>query len=461
MQLSDRKQNMRSIQNSDHEERHFSNLLQMAPLQFQSRIMTAWQAIKDSYQVQQHAMPQPVWRMREYDNTGSKAWEQIKSHLDEKRDANAISIYIHIPFCKDKKCGFCDCLSMPMNEDSPIREFVDALIKEIKLWSVFPELNQKPVSVIYFGGGTPNSLPDHLFEQIIGKLFNRFAVNSQTQISVECPGKLLTPEKLDFLKSLHVTRLSIGVQTLEEPLRYKIGRNSSASNILNTICQSKEKGFITCCDMIYGLPQQTLTGYIDSIRKLIDVGIDGLSLYRFVLSQRNQEYINKNFEDYQKDELLNFICFHIGHQLLTEAGYRKNFFIHFEKNDDNLYYRHLLRDEDLIAMGPTADGVIGSYRYRHPYLNEYLATHHPDIPAFEGGIAESEAAIRIKPATTELMGGEITQDTIQKLNMKMLIKKWEACQIIEKSNSGSYQLLANGSWLIDQLLDEVDSAVNS
>jgi coproporphyrinogen III oxidase-like Fe-S oxidoreductase len=452
---------MVSIQNRDKEERHFSDLIQMAPLEFQSPIITAWQAIKDIYQVQLHVMPQPVWREREYEETGSQVWERIKSHLAEKRDANSISIYIHIPFCKDKKCGFCDCLSVPMNQDSPIRQFIDTLIKEIKLWSCLPGLNQKSVSVIYFGGGTPNSLPDHLFEQIMQELFRGFAVNSETQISVECPGKLLTPKKLDFLESLHVTRLSIGVQTLEEPLRYKIGRISSTSDILKVIHQSKEMGFISCCDMIYGLPQQTIAGYIASIKQLIDIEIDGLSLYRFVVSHRNQEYINKKFKDYKKDELLNYICFHIGHQLLTEADYQKIFFMHFAKNDDNLYYRHLLRSEDLIAIGPTADGVIGSYRYRHPHLKEYLEANQPDIPAFEGGIAESKAAMRIKPATTQLMGGAISQKTIQKLNLEMLIKKWETCQVIEKSSSGSCQLLANGSWLIDQLLDEVDRMVNA
>lgn len=444
------------IENSHNEERHFSVLLQKAPAEFQSPIMTAWQEIKDSYQVQQHAMPQPVWKEREFEDFGNQVWEHIQSHLAEKRNVNPISIYLHIPFCKDKKCGFCDCLSVPMKADSPIRQFVDTLIKEIRLWSRLSALKQKPVSVIYFGGGTPNSLPDHLFEQIIQELLNDFAVNSQTQISVECPGNLLTPEKFDFLKSVDVTRLSIGVQTLEEPLRKKIGRNITAFEILNVIGQCKEKGFITCCDMIYGLPEQTIAGYIKSIRQLIEIGIDGLSLYRFVVSHRNQEFVKKNFKDFQKDELLNYICFHIGHRLLTEAGYRKNFFIHFAKNDDNLYYRHLLQGEDLIAIGPTADGIIGSYRYRHPHLKDYLDNNHPDIPAFEGGITESEIAIRIKPVTTQLMGGTIDQSTIQALNLGKLIKKWEACQIIEKSSSRSYQLLANGSWLIDQLLDEVD-----
>ncbi len=452
---------MISTQNRNKEERLFFDLLQMAPVEFRSEIMSAWRAIKDMYQVQFHAMPQPIWKEREYEDNDSQVWEQIQSHLARKRDENAIAIYIHIPFCKDKKCGFCDCLSVPMKGDSPIRQFVDTLIKEIKLWSDLPGLEKKPVSVIYFGGGTPNSLPDRMFEQIMPELFRGFTVNSQTQISVECPGNILTREKLDFLKSLHVSRLSIGVQTLEEPLRFRIGRNSNSSDILKVICQCKEQGFITGCDVIYGLPEQTMAGYIKSIRQLIDIGIDGLSLYRFVVSNRNQEYVNKNFQDYQKDELLNYICFQIGHQLLTEAGYRKNFFIHFAKNDDNLYYRHLLRGEDLIAIGPTADGVIGSYRYRHPHLKEYLATNHSDIPAFEGGIAESEPAIRIKPATTQLMGGEISQTTIQELKLERLIKKWEACLIIKKSGSDSYRLLANGSWLIDQLLDEVDSVVNA
>ncbi len=433
--------------------------LQKIPGAFQGPVLAAWNAIQDVYAVDQHNMPVPEWRTRGYDETGDFIWQRIKSMLAEKANL-PVSIYIHIPFCQGKKCGFCDCLSVTMANSSPTGLFVEKLCKEIDAWARIPGLAQKPVSVLYFGGGTPNSLPDRDFENILQQLFARFQIGEHTQISVECPAKILDREKLGFLKSLKVTRLSIGIQTLEEPLRQRIGRETDAVEVLKKIHQAKKFGFTVCGDIIYGLPDQTVDGYVTSIKKLIESDIDGLSLYRFVVTPRNRDFVLHTFPHYQKDEIENYILFQVGHQLLTKAGYGKNHFIHFVKNDDNLYYRHLLRGEDLIAMGPTADGIIGSYRYRHPNLKQYLQAPHSSGSVFEGGILESKNAMKIKPATVEMMCGQLSTETIQKLDLYPLIEKWLRCHVVERRNGHGYRLTANGSWLVDQLLDHVDKTVN-
>jgi len=436
-------------------ENHFYTILKKIPSEYRDDVATAWEAVKNSYSIHSHHMPQPVWKIRGYDETGKQSWEKIKVYLSEQSKSPAVSMYIHIPFCK-AKCGFCDCLSVSIRDNTPIEQFINALKNEIKLWANVPGLKQRPVTVIYFGGGTPNSIPDHYFKQVIQKLTRGFSVNSDTQISVECTAQLLTPTRLNLLKSLHVNRISIGIQTLEEPLRFKLGRKSSTSEVLSLIHQCKQKEFTTCGDVIYGLPQQTITGFIDTVKKLIDAKIDGLSMYRFNVLQRNRQFINENFKHFKIDETLNYIFFQIGHQLLSRAGYKKNHFIHFAKNDSNMYYRHLLREEDLIAIGPTADGVVGSYRYRHPNIKGYLAKTNLTFPVLEGGIAETETALKIKPATVQLMCGGIDENIIKKLNIRNLIKKWEKCKILEKEDSDSYLISANGSWLIDQLMNELE-----
>ena len=107
----------------------------------------------------------PSWKKRRFEDNGKAVWEKIQQNL--KYGGHAISIYIHIPYCKGDKCGFCDCLSTTMDEDTPVLKFVGKLIREIRLWSNIPGINQKPVSIIYFGGGTPNSLPDREFRLIL------------------------------------------------------------------------------------------------------------------------------------------------------------------------------------------------------------------------------------------------------------------------------------------------------
>lgn len=443
------------------EDEKFNKLIREIPGEYQENIRIARDSVKNEYAVFMNRMPEPSWKSKGFNDTGKQVWENIYANIKSGNLLNPVSVYIHIPFCKGKKCGFCDCLSVPMDEHTPVKRFVDTLICEIRLWSSIPELMHKPVSVIYFGGGTPNSLPDKDFKRILRELCDRFNVNRNTQISVECTGSLITTERLDFFKSLKVNRLSLGIQTLEEPLRKSIGRVLSAFQLLDKIEKGKENGFVMCGDMIYGLPNQTVEGYVRSIKKLIEVDIDGLSLYRFVVSVRNKDFIHRTFPDYKNDEISNYMLFHMGHQLLYESGYRKNHFIHFVKNDDNLYYRHMLRGEDLIALGPTSDGIVGNYRYRHPHLKYYLQGDNGVIPALEGGMKEPDNALKIKDAATQIMCNCIYKNTFQQLNIESLFGKWIACRIIEKNNDGSYGLTANGSWLVDQLLKEVNHLANA
>lgn len=437
-------------------EEHFNRLVSEIPDEFQEDIYAARNSVKNTYSVFEHNMPVPFWQSKGFDDTGIQVWDKICGKLKNNSDDKPVSIYLHIPFCKGGKCGFCDCLSIGVDEGTDLKRFVEILINEIRTWSEIPELKNKPVSVIYLGGGTPNSLSDNDFKRVLQELAEGFNVNSKTQISVECRAHFLNNEKLDFLKSLNVTRISIGIQTLEEKLRNKIGRHSKASEIPEIIRAVKDKGIIACGDIIYGLPEQTVTGYIKTINDLIDAGIDGISAYRFNISDRNNDFIRRTFPDFRRDEIFNYILFHIGHQLLIESGYRKNHFIHFSRADDNKYYRHLLRGEDLIATGPTSDGIIDTYRYRNNPLKEYLTDKNGTFLNFEGGMEEPPEVKRNRKAAIQVMCSCIEKETFQKPELEYLFDKWVNHKIIEKDDrEKTYRLTANGSWLVDQLLREI------
>ncbi|MBN2215680.1 MAG: radical SAM protein [Bacteroidales bacterium] len=437
-------------------EEHFNRLVSKIPDEFQEHIYAARNSVKDIYSVFEHNMPVPVWQSKGFNDTDIQVWEQICRKLKNSSKDDPVSIYLHIPFCKDGKCGFCDCLSIAVNKGTDLKRFTEILINEIRTWSEIPELKNKPVSVIYLGGGTPNSLSDNDFKRVLQELAEGFNVSSKTQISVECRAHLLNNEKLDFLKSLNVTRISIGIQTMEEKLRNRIGRHSKASEIPDIIRTIKDKGIIACGDIIYGLPDQTVTGYIKTINDLIIAGIDGISVYRFNISDRNNDFIRQTFPYFKKDEMLNYILFHIGHRMLIGSGYKKNHFIHFSKADDNSYYRHLLRGEDLIAIGPTSDGIIDTYRYRNHPLKEYLTDKNGTFLHFEGGMEEPPEVKRNRKAATQVMCSYIEKETFQKPELKNLFDIWVNHKIIEKDDmENTYHLTANGSWLVDQLLREI------
>jgi hypothetical protein len=81
------------------------------------------------------------------------------------------------------------------------------------------------------------------------------------------------------------------------------------------------------------------------------------------------------------------------------------------------------------------------------------------FPALGGGVVESPSALKIKQATVQLMCGEINKCVVTRLNIEGLIKKWEKRKILKKTETDSYSLSANGSWLIDPLFHELEDTV--
>jgi oxygen-independent coproporphyrinogen-3 oxidase len=154
--------------------------------------------------------------------------------------------------------------------------------------------------------------------------------------------------------------------------------------VVNRLTDALGCGFITTVDIVYGLPGQTLEGLLDSIKCFIEIGIHGVSLYRFNLSNRNLKFLSK-FPAFSADALRDYVIYQAAEQVFVNAGYQKNHFSHFALPEDgNLYYTHAQRGEDLLAFGASADGIFGHYHYRHPGFKQFVAGNKGDEPVLEG-----------------------------------------------------------------------------
>ncbi|MFN3781449.1 MAG: coproporphyrinogen-III oxidase family protein, partial [Candidatus Kapaibacteriota bacterium] len=164
-------------------------------------------------------------------------------------------IYIHIPFC-EKKCIYCDFYSI--TNKSLIDYFITSLLKEITLFAdAINKADKKSVETIYFGGGTPSILSPKAFEKIFETLYQKFNINEQCEITIECnPGTDFT-SKLSEFKSLGINRISIGVQSLHpEELKFLTRihtRNQAIEAIERTLSFFENVNV----DIIFSLPYQT------------------------------------------------------------------------------------------------------------------------------------------------------------------------------------------------------------
>ena len=418
------------------------------------KVLDQWKAIQGWLPISHHYFPKPVWARRPFDHSIDKIWENLEQVLDQSPAGHPLSIYIHVPFC-NRRCGFCDLYSHALSRNKMDIEdaFVSRLMREIELWSSFPNLASRPVTTVHMGGGTPNLLRPDSFARIIEVCRRRFGINADTEWALESTSRLLTDEHLVRLRELGFTRIHIGVQTLDDKTRKHIGRIEDSATLLLRLKCVMSSGFVTSADILYGLPEQTLAELVATLTRLADTGIHGFSMYQLQTNERNRRFMERWGADKQ-NLLLNYILFQVGDHYLQSKGYRKNFFTHFAlPSDRNLYYRHVLRGEDLLALGPTADGVFGNYIYRHFDYDKYM-TSHP--PALQGGSLETPTESQLRPVAAQLMTGLVSENTFMKLDLGPLLDLWQAGKLLEPSAMapGHYEITANGSWFMTQMVDQ-------
>ena len=182
-------------------------------------------------------------------------------------------LYIHIPFCHSK-CAYCDfysSASRPVDAD----EYIDALITEFKLR--YSEIPSYPT--IYIGGGTPSSLSDIQIGRLVKAISNHINIAELKEFTIEMNPEDVTPERLQFYKSLGINRISMGVQSFNDTELKRVGRRHSAEQAIRAVSAIKDSGLIFSCDLIYGLPLQTFESWKHSLDKLLSFEPHHFSAY--------------------------------------------------------------------------------------------------------------------------------------------------------------------------------------
>jgi len=246
-------------------------------------------------------------------------------------------------------------------------------------------------------------------------------------------------------------RLHLGVQSLQDDVRQAIGRRNPAEKVIGKIEETMALGWIVSVDMICGLPNQTLTGFMDNIQTLIDMGIHGVSVYELLIYPQNKRWAIAHQLDNPSRHEPNFWMFMAGATLLEQWGYRKNLFNHWaDEADKNIYFTFPTRGEDLLAVGTIADGVFGDYQYRHPRYADYMAH---GLPALEGGLRHNAYEKRLSPYITQVLSARLSSQFASAL--PHLIERWHKHALIRPMGDGGYELTASGAWFAGNMIAEL------
>ena len=192
------------------------------------------------------------------------------------------ALYLHIPFCKSK-CAYCDFDSRAMGEgcalDEAVATYCDALAAQIDAHGRAGDLAE--VQTVYIGGGTPSLLGVRLVELVRRVL----GYCDPVEFTCEANPESFTAELARSLRAAGVTRVSLGVQSLQADELRVIGRIHSVEQALEAVALAKGAGFSTSCDLMCGLPGQTLDAWRDTLKRVLLADPDHVSVYPLQLEE--------------------------------------------------------------------------------------------------------------------------------------------------------------------------------
>ena len=134
-----------------------------------------------------------------------------------------LGLYLHIPFCR-KRCKFCYFRVFTEMDAARINRYLDAVVREVEAYAALPATGARPLSFVYFGGGTPSLLSVHQLNGLFNRLRRVMPWDCAEEITFECEPGTLTEHKLKAIRKMGVTRLSLGVENFDDRILEINGR---------------------------------------------------------------------------------------------------------------------------------------------------------------------------------------------------------------------------------------------
>jgi oxygen-independent coproporphyrinogen-3 oxidase len=199
----------------------------------------------------------------------------------------SLSLYLHVPFCHTR-CYYCD-FNTYAGLLSLREPYVRALLTEIELAAEMAQTatgGPRRVRTVYFGGGTPSLLSADQIQRLLAACRRVFVVDSEAEISLEAnPGTLSSPH-LQALRAAGVNRLSLGAQSFDPHLLKLLGRTHSPEDVAQAVRAARTAGFTSLnLDLMFGLPEQTMAQWRETLLRALELAPDHLSLYSLIVEE--------------------------------------------------------------------------------------------------------------------------------------------------------------------------------
>lgn len=283
------------------------------------------------------------------------------------------ALYVHVPFCA-QKCRYCDFDSRsfsPCDLDAALDPYFEQLHARLDAFGNAGALRQ--IRTVYVGGGTPSLAGERLV-----KLARRISMWCKPiEFTCEANPESLTSELAAALAEVGVTRISLGVQTLDNTELAVIGRIHNAERALEAIATVKDVGLDVSCDLMCGLPGQTMASWQYTLDGVFAAAPHHVSVYPLTLEEGTPLYrMACRDESLEPDDDFQAACMDVARERLSSAGYHPyevaSYALDGHECAHNIAY---WTGRGYLGLGRSAAGMLDAEDF------DCLAGLFPDVPA--------------------------------------------------------------------------------
>jgi len=324
----------------------------------------------------------------------------------------ALGLYVHLPFCV-QRCHYCYYLSHDDNLDR-IDPYLRALVREAERYAAAPALAGRRPAFVYFGGGTPSLLSTVRLGMLLAELQRLFPWSETREVSFECAPKSVTGSRCRMLRDAGVTRISLGVQQLDDDVLRRNGRVHLAADAERAFETLSRFDFGTInVDLIAGLVGESDDTFQRSLERVIGWGPQSVTVYQLEIPLNTPLYrairagqVGAELPDWEVKRRRTAWAF----SRLEQAGYavRSGYTaVRDPERHPFVYQDEQYRGADLIGLGVSSFSYLsGVHQQNVAAFDAYLRlVEQGSLPLWRGHALDADERLRREVVLQLKLGG--------------------------------------------------------
>jgi oxygen-independent coproporphyrinogen-3 oxidase len=321
------------------------------------------------------------------------AWDRDQSHLaaeilEVPPTAEVdFGIYLHIPFCR-KRCKFCYFRVFTDKNANEIGSYLDALATEVERLAEKPAVAGRNPKFVYFGGGTPSYIGVEQLKGLVSRLQAAIPWSNTEEVTFECEPGTLTQSKLEAIREVGVTRLSLGIENFNDKILQENGRAHVSKEIYRCLPWIVDLDFDQLnIDLIAGMVGETWNNWKETVAKTLELEPDSVTIYQMELpfnTRYSKNIIDGSFDQPLADWHTKRVWHDYAFQELAKVGYELSSAYTMVKSPQTkfVYRDSVWHGCDLLGTGVASFSHLHDVHFQNvDGWGEYLAlVGHGDLP---------------------------------------------------------------------------------